>query len=380
MKSFKTRIYPTAEQQKYLNEAFGMRRFAWNWAVSEYFAQQKKGVYMTTYSLQKKFNNEVAGTPGYEWTQNVNTMFRSSAFKDFGVAVQEWHANIKASKQSAVSVSADKGKPHYKKKGKCTESAKLFKKGPSDFKVLSAHHFSTVTTRSRKRMELKLSESIQFLKTADIKTCTFSRVGGKYYMSLTYEKANRIKPASDGTIGIDLGIKSSISCFDGSIFRKETLPFTLNAAQKHTERINRLLARTQKGSNRHQKLVERLQCSYEHEANIKKDFREKLTTELTQSYNFFKIDDFSFAGAKNLGCNRKLHDVSPYAFKTRLEEKAAIRKAVVQYLPKFTPSTKTCACCGNQKMMKLSDRVYECPTCGSKMDRDANSAVFAYNY
>lgn len=68
MKAFKTRIYPTAQQQDYLNQAFGMRRFAWNWAMSEYFAQQKLGIYMTTYSLQKKFNNEVAGTLGYEWT------------------------------------------------------------------------------------------------------------------------------------------------------------------------------------------------------------------------------------------------------------------------------------------------------------------------
>ena len=41
MKTFKTRILPTAEQQEYLNKAFGIRRFTWNWAMSEYFAQAK---------------------------------------------------------------------------------------------------------------------------------------------------------------------------------------------------------------------------------------------------------------------------------------------------------------------------------------------------
>ena len=109
-----------------------------------------------------------------------------------------------------------------------------------------------------KRMEFKLRESIAFLQDADIKTCTFSRVGGKYYMSLTYEKANRTKTAAVGTIGIDLGIKHSISCFDGTTYREETLPPTLEAAQKHTEKVNRLLARTEIGSKRHARLVLRL--------------------------------------------------------------------------------------------------------------------------
>lgn len=41
MKTFKTRILPTAEQQEYLNKAFGIRRFTWNWAMNEYFAKAK---------------------------------------------------------------------------------------------------------------------------------------------------------------------------------------------------------------------------------------------------------------------------------------------------------------------------------------------------
>ena len=63
--------------------------------------------------------------------------------------------------------------------------------------------------------------------------------------------------------------------------------------------------------------------------NIKKDFREKLTTELARSYNLFKIDDFGFESALNLNCNRKLYDVAPYAFKLRLKEKAKERGSVI---------------------------------------------------
>ena len=380
MKAFKTRIYPTAQQQTYLNQAFGMHRFAWNWAVSEYFTQLQNKVYMSAFKLQKKFNNEVVGTVGYEWTKEVNSMFRGEAFKDFGQAVNRWYALRVLAQSEGRQLKPDEGKPTYKKKGKCADSARLFSKSKTEFKVLSAHYFSIVTIRGKTRMNLKVRESIEFLKTADIKTCTFSRVGGKYYMALTYEKANRVKTAESGTIGIDLGIKHSIYCYDGTNFRSETLPPTLEAAERHTERINRLLSRAQKGSKHYEKLIIRRQRSYAHEANIKKDFREKLSSELAESYNLFKIDDFGFESALNLNCNRKLYDVSPYAFKLRLKEKAKEHGSVVQMLPEFTPSSKTCSCCGNKKVMKLSDRLYECPACGLKLDRDANSAVFAYNF
>ena len=43
---------------------------------------------------------------------------------------------------------------------------------------------------------------------------------------------------------------------------------------------------------------------------------------------------------------------------------------------KFYPSSKTCSCCGYiHKELKLSDRIYECPQCGMKLDRDYNASL-----
>jgi hypothetical protein len=58
------------------------------------------------------------------------------------------------------------------------------------------------------------------------------------------------------------------------------VPETLKRAEKRTERCNQHLAHSVKGSKRHALLVQKLERAYMHEANIKKDWREKLTTKL----------------------------------------------------------------------------------------------------
>lgn len=43
-------------------------------------------------------------------------------------------------------------------------------------------------------------------------------------------------------------------------------------------------------------------------------------------------------------------------------------------IDKWFPSTKKCSCCGAEKHMTLSERIYQC-SCGYLADRDYNSAI-----
>ena len=57
------------------------------------------------------------------------------------------------------------------------------------------------------------------------------------------------------------------------------------------------------------------------------------------------------------------------SYKLEEKEKQLIR------IDKFYPSSKTCSCCGYiHKEIQLSHRIYECPQCGMKIDRDYNAA------
>lgn len=55
--------------------------------------------------------------------------------------------------------------------------------------------------------------------------------------------------------------------------------------------------------------------------------------------------------------------------------KAAWNGRTVAVVDRYFPSSKTCSECGSyQEKMPLSVRVWNCPDCGTKHDRDCNAA------
>ena len=384
IKSFRMRIFPTKDQKVWLAKAMGIRRFTWNWCVSEYFAQAQQDHFPTYFDLQKQLNNTLAKDPAYSWLNEITSMVRQESIKDFGLATKAYAQARHAAKRTEEHCDVDKYKPHYQKKGKCADSCRWMNKG-NPFKVLSKRHFSLPAGAGNKPLRFRTSESVEFLRNAKFCTCTISLEAGRYYASIAYEKTNRTVPAKQGTIGLDLGIKTACVGYDGSQNFFWDVPQSLLRAEKRTEHINTLFSRTQKGSKRHEKMKLRLQRAYVHEAEIKRDWREKLSTFLTLNYNVIKVDDFSFAGALNLGktnSHRALYRVGTYAFKDRLKTKISEHGGSLVVVKRFTPTTQTCSRCGNIPEVKLTlkDRVYECKHCGLKIDRDLNAAINVYNY
>ena len=54
-------------------------------------------------------------------------------------------------------------------------------------------------------------------------------------------------------------------------------------------------------------------------------------------------------------------------------------KKVIQ-IGRFEPSSQICSCCGHRQKMKLEQRIYVCPECGMKLDRDVNAAINIRNF
>ena len=65
--------------------------------------------------------------------------------------------------------------------------------------------------------------------------------------------------------------------------------------------------------------------------------------------------------------------------KEMLEYKAEEIGVVVKFVPKGTPTTQTCSCCGHrlegEDKLGLNVRRYVCPSCGQDIDRDVNAAI-----
>ena len=89
------------------------------------------------------------------------------------------------------------------------------------------------------------------------------------------------------------------------------------------------------------------------------------------------MEDLNVQGMlKNHHLAKAISEVGFYKFKEVLENKALVNDKQIVFVDRFFPSSKTCSNCGYIKQdLKLSDREWICPKCGTHHNRDINAAV-----
>ena len=389
-KVFKTRIYASEEIYHQFRKGFGTRRRCWNRAINKIFNEGEK---LSNFKLDVLLNSLISEQPEeYGWIKEVNTMVKSSALKDFGLATKKFYQEARKNINSTSTDNPNKCKPKFKKKKDSTQSFRLFEKGTT-FKILGRNTFNFNRTREYGRISVRTRESIEFLKDQDIKEMTILRQAGKYYISICYEDTKEQKRVSKtGKIGLDLGVKSLYASYDGLEFTTfKKLDFS--EINKRIALISQKLAIKQYGSNNYRKLVVQLQKRYKKASDTKKDLYYKQANWLCTNYSHIVIDDFSFK--QYLAMNqvkgvvgrhtriRLLQEESPCLFKDiLLYQSTKFVNCTVEFVAKGTPTTQTCSKCGHkqEKKLELKDRTFKCESCGFTIDRDFNSAINTYNY
>jgi putative transposase len=176
----------------------------------------------------------------------------------------------------------------------------------------------------------------------------------------------------ENSIGIDLGSIDLVTLSDG---RKVGNPRHYRRLERKLKREQRALSRKQKGSNRRAKQKQKVARLHERTANRRQDDLHKLTAQLVRENQAVFAEDLNVAGiARRMG--KSVHDAGWSELLRQLKYKAAWQgKAFVQ-MGRYFPSSQTCSCCGHQQAdLKLSERTWICPACGTPLDRDVNAAI-----
>lgn len=127
-----------------------------------------------------------------------------------------------------------------------------------------------------------------------------------------------------------------------------------------------------------QKKINRLQ---EYIRNYKKNKIIDLVNELVRlKPAYFTIEDLSVKNLLENNAPKKLHvhiqDSKFRFFFAVLEYKSHINTIEVRQTDRYYASSKTCCMCERvNKKLKLSDRTFKCPYCGSVIPRDANAGI-----
>ena len=147
--------------------------------------------------------------------------------------------------------------------------------------------------------------------------------------------------------------------------------------EKRLKKLQRQLSKKVKGSNNRKKTQVRIAKLFERITNKKVTYIHYVTNELLTFYDTIFMEDLNVQGMlRNHHLAKAIQEVGFYKFKKTLVNKALVNDKRVVLINRFYPSSKTCSVCGYKKQdLRLSDREWVCPKCGTKHNRDINAAV-----
>ncbi len=365
LRAIKVRLYPNKMQGQELNKVLGSYRFVYNHMLArKQEAYKSDKINLGLNELSKYFHGTLLKDEQYDWLKEQNTKVMGQAIRQMDGAYQKFFKE-------------HKGFPKFKSKR--DKQSALFPIGAISKKnTFETRHISL--TKNLKNIKFRCSDlyhrRLQKYKD-NIRSATLSKTkSGNYFLSilieLPQEELVRFKK-TNRQVGIDLGIKDFIITSDGKTFENKHF---FKKEEVKIARLQRQLSKKQKDSNNRNKQRIKIAKVFEKITNKKENYIHFVVNEILRSYDVVFMEDLNVQGMlKNHKLAKAIQEVGFYKFKTILVNKALQNGKQVILVDRFYPSSKTCSCCGHKNQdLKLSEREWTCPECGTKHDRDVNAA------
>ena len=323
-KAFKFRLYPNKSQAALVNKTFGCCRFIYNKMLGDkidYYNEHKA-----------KLNNTPAQYKGkFEWLKEVDSYALCNEQMNLQAAYNNFFRKPKT------------GFPKFKSK-KCTKKTYTTSNVNNVIRINDKHqiHLSKLGW-------VKFVEHRKIPNDYKIKSVTISLTSsGKYYISVLTEYEYDI-PVKQLDKSKSLGLDYSSHDFyvDSQNRSPEHLHRYYRDLQNKLAFHQRKLSHMVKSSNNYQKQKMVIARIHEKISNQRKDFIEKESTKLANSYDIICLEDINMQNmSQSLKLGKSTLDNAFGKFRVRLEQKMLLQGKQVVKIDKWFPSSKMCRFCG----------------------------------
>jgi putative transposase len=218
---------------------------------------------------------------------------------------------------------------------------------------------------------LKLAEALPEVGRPD--HVTLSRdSAGRYHVSFCARVPASPLPITHRVVGIDLGLQDLATLSTGE---KIPNPKRYHARLRYLRQQQRCLARRQKSSRRREKQRLRVARAHARARQERQAALHALTTRLVREFDLICIEDLNVKGLGRGIHSRAVHDAAFSEVRRQLVYKSDWYGKILIEVDRWYPSSKTCSACRHTlDGLRLDERRWRCPACGSWHDRDVNAA------
>ena len=349
VRGFQYRFYPTRAQKTALAKTFGCARYVYNWALNLRSTAWRERQERIGYSRTSAALTELKRLPETAWLNEVSCVPVQQSLRHLQTAFVNFWQN-------------GAGYPSFKKRNN-RQSAEFTRSGFQwDGKTLSIAKTGPLHIRWSRRFSM-------YPSTVDVSRTP----SGRYYVSFRVDEPLEAMPATEGAIGIDLGLACFATFSDST---KHQAPRPLRRKMAQLKRAQKALSRKQRGSRNRIKAKLRVAKIHQKISDIRRDDLHKLSTRLVRENQMIAVEDLNVRGMMaNHSLAGAIGDSGWSEFVRQLQYKCEWQGRTFVRIDRWCPSSKTCSACGAVvDSLPLDVRAWACPECGVEHDRDVNAA------
>jgi putative transposase len=358
------RLVVTSDQERVMRAHCAHARYVWNLAVEQQSWWHPGRRSAPGYVAQAAQLTEARAASG--WLRDGSQMVQQQALRDFAQAMAGFFAGTH-------------GKPTWRKAGR-NEGFRIVAVKPAHVRRLS-RQTGEVWVPKAGWLRFRWSRTVPAARSYRV-TCDRA---GRWHVAFAAIPEPVPEPGDGTVVGIDRGVAASAALSTGELLHCPGLRLAEHARMR---RLQRRLRRARRGSNRRQLLRAAIGRLRAREVDRRKDWAEKLSTDLARRFDVICIEDLKIRNMtrsargsvqqpgqkvrQKAGLNRAIMASGRGRLARRLEDKAPGR--VERVRPHFT--SQRCSACGHaDPKSRESQARFRCTACGFACNADVNAAI-----